>query len=58
MVQVVVYHKEVQKSELPLQVSFCMAVQTLILCLATQKARDNTALLLYIGYLREGTQQA
>jgi len=35
-----------------------MAVQTSILCLATQKAVGNTALLLYIGYLREGTQQA
>jgi len=58
MAQVVVYHKAVQRSELPLQVSSCMAVQTLILCLAIQKAVGNTALLLYIGYLREGTQQA
>jgi hypothetical protein len=35
-----------------------MAVQTLTLYLATQKAGDNTALLLCIGYLREGKQQA
>jgi hypothetical protein len=58
MVQVVVYHKAVQRSESPLQVSSCMAVQTSILCLATQKAGGNTALLLCIGYLREGKQQA
>jgi hypothetical protein len=58
MALVVVYHKAVQRSELPLQVSSCMAVQTLIPCLATQTAGGNTALLLCIGYLREGKQQA
>jgi hypothetical protein len=58
MALVVVCHKAAQRSGLPLQVSFCMAVQTSILCLATQTAGDNTALLLCIGYLWEGKQQA
>jgi hypothetical protein len=58
MAQVVVCHKEAQSSELPLQVSSCMAMQTLTLSLATETAGGNTALLLCIGYLREGKQLA